>query len=261
MRSRSPQIALIGTAARAASLARPVAKEALIAPFSSRALRPPSTRWCAPLRRRRSRGRRRACAQGGAAHGRHAQEPVLPAERRAPQQPVDGHELERAGLPGRRGLQPARADEDEARDGVGVAQREPHRERAAERVPADRGRAGAEFAHGPRQPVDRGVEREVAGEVVRVAEAREVERDAARAPGEQRHRGRPVLPRAAEPVQQHERRAGPGLGARHHAAGAADSERAEAGREVRQPGGPRGCARRSGSGPSARARWRGTPAS
>ena len=51
--------------------------------------------------------------------------------------------------------------------------------------------------------------------------------------GEQRHRGRPVLPRAAEPVQQHERRAGPRLGAGHGAAGGVDAQRTESPRGLR----------------------------
>ncbi len=47
---------------------------------------------------------------------------------------------------------------------------------------------------------------------------------------------RPVLPGAAEPVQEHERRAGPGLGAGHRATGDIDAERTECPRRARASG-------------------------
>ena len=81
-----------------------------------------------------------------------------------------------------------------------------------------------------------------------MAEARQVERDAAGVAGQELHGATPVVPGAAEPVQEEDRGAGAGLGARDHAARDFHPQRAER-PLLRQRGARRGFGRLSGNGP------------
>ena len=245
MRSRSPQIAAIGADTSAASSSRPVANEAPSAGVIARACRAP-THYLPHEGGIDRGGVVDEQAEAGAPQWRDGQEPALPWPGRALEQGVRGHGPQHAVLPRRR-RQPARAHQHEPGDGVRMAQREARRDRPAQRVAAHDRRCAAERAQRRGQVVARGVEREAAGRRVRPAEAGQVERDAARAPGQELHRARPVLPGAAEPVQQQDGRSGARLGTGDHAALDALAQLAER-HPVRQRGGPRGCGRRSGSG-------------
>ena len=237
---------------RAASSASPVANDAAIAPCSSRALAAAVDEAARGLvvHGRRVVDERARARRGAAAPTCRSQCSQWNGARRS--SAVDRHELQRAVLPGRSGLR--------ARSGPTRITRETasgwrSARRTASGPPSEwpQTTAGTRVERAQRrgQVVGRRVERRTRRAARRSGRSR-AGRARCSAPGrQQRHRAAPVLPGAAEPVQQHERRARARLGAGDDALRPLDAQRAEAGGEpgASQPGGSRGCARRSGSGP------------
>ena len=247
MRSRSPQIAATGTATRRApprpGRSRTRRRSRRCSPRASRAAVDEAARG---LGSSTVEGRRRACAarRGAAAPTCRSQCSQWNGARRS--SPVDRHELQRArSCQAGAGLSPlgptriTRATTSGWRSASRTASGPPSE------WPQTAAGARVECAQRRGEAVGRRVEvKPPAGS----SEWPKPGRSSAmqRAPAaQQRDRPAPVLPGAAEPVQQHERRARARLGARDHRSGQLDAQRAEAGGEpgASQPGGSRGCAR------------------
>ena len=249
MRSRSPQIAAIGTGTRrAASSSSPIANDAAIAPCSSRA-----------------RGRRRRGCAGPSSTVDGSSTSVRSAARRsgatcrsqrsqwngARRSGGRRARAQRAVLPGRRGLEPARPDQHKSRDDVGVAEREATASGPPSEWPQTTAASRVERAQGGGQ--ESAAESSV-NPPAGTSEWPKPGRSSAmqRAPAAQERHLRPQYSQVPpSPCSRRSRRARARLGAGDHRSVQLDAQRAEAGGEpgASQPGGSRGCARRSGSGP------------
>ena len=105
----------------------------------------------------------------------------------------------------RRGRDPRGAGEHERAHRLGPADRQPQRERAAERVPHDGRRSGALVLEQQPEPIGVGVQRRRRRQRRRASVAGQIGHEQPPARQEQRREREPVRSRAPEPVHEHQR--------------------------------------------------------